>query len=205
MATLFIVDCEANGKCPATGKLTEFGVVNFSSFMKGQKQTFHGILDEERIALRKDSDASIVMASSTDPAGVFLAFDKWLAVQCRDYGDYDPPVFVSDNPAFDWQWINDGFWRHCRRNPFGHSARRIGDFYAGLVQDFHASSKWKKFRITEHDHNPVHDALGNAEALKHILQIAGSGKALREALLGESGRRAEVPAWNWGKGTNDNQ
>jgi hypothetical protein len=46
------------------------------------------------------------------------------------------PVFVSDNPAFDFQWINHGFWHALRGNPFGHSGRRIGDYYAGLVGDF---------------------------------------------------------------------
>lgn len=71
--------------------------------------------------------------------------------------------------AFDWQWINDGFWKTIGRNPFGHSARRIGDFYAGLVGDFNNASSWKKFRITPHDHNPVHDAMGNLEAFERLL------------------------------------
>ena len=81
----------------------------------------------------------------------------------------EKPIFVSDNPAFDWQWINDGFWRTLGRNPFGHSARRIGDFYAGLVGDFTNSSSWKKLRSTPHDHNPVNDAMGNLEAFERLL------------------------------------
>ena len=32
-------------------------------------------------------------------------------------------------------------------------------------------TSWKKFRKTKHTHNPVDDAKGNAEALKHILSI----------------------------------
>ncbi len=55
------------------------------------------------------------------------------------------------------------------KNPFGHSARRIGDFYAGLVGDFTDASSWKKLRVTVHDHNPVHDAMGNLEAFERIL------------------------------------
>jgi hypothetical protein len=54
-------------------------------------------------------------------------------------------------------------------NPFGHSARRIGDFYAGLLGDFQSTQKWKRLRRTKHDHHPVHDALGNAEALIRLL------------------------------------
>lgn len=76
----------------------------------------------------------------------------------------------SDNPAFDFQWINDGFWRHLGRNPFGHSARRISDFYAGLCGNVAKTQEWKALRITPHDHNPVHDAMGNAEGLARILR-----------------------------------
>lgn len=94
----------------------------------------------------------------------FDAFAKWL-------GQFDGrPVFVSDNPAFDWQWINFYFWKYQGSNPFGHSARRIGDFYAGLTGNFHNSSKWKKLRVTKHDHHPVHDALGNVEAFQRMLK-----------------------------------
>ena len=45
-------------------------------------------------------------------------------------------IFVSDNPAYDFQWINYGFHHAIGRNPFGHSGRRISDFYAGLVGRF---------------------------------------------------------------------
>jgi hypothetical protein len=54
-------------------------------------------------------------------------------------------------------------------NPFGHSGRRIGDFYAGPVGDFHNTQKWKRLRRTKPDHHPVNDALGNAEALIRLL------------------------------------
>jgi len=96
---------------------------------------------------------------------VFAGFEQWVLQVTKG----ESPVLVSDNPAFDWQWINDGFWRTIGRNPFGYSARRIGDFYAGLVGDFTASSSWKKLRITPHDHNPVHDAMGNLEAFERVL------------------------------------
>jgi DNA polymerase III epsilon subunit-like protein len=37
--TLIFVDCEANGKSPSTGKLTEFGAVAYPF-----RVTFHGVL-----------------------------------------------------------------------------------------------------------------------------------------------------------------
>ena len=49
------------------------------------------------------------------------------------------------------------------RNPFGYSARRIGDLYCGMNKDMNKT--WKHLRKTVHDHNPVNDAKGNAEAL----------------------------------------
>jgi hypothetical protein len=54
-------------------------------------------------------------------------------------------------------------------NPFGHSGRRIVDFYAGLVGDLRSTQKRKRLLRTKHDHHRVHDALGNAEALIRML------------------------------------
>lgn len=93
----------------------------------------------------------------------FVAFSDWLA-------SYRRPIFVSDNPAYDWQWINFYFWQYFGANPFGFSARRIGDFYAGLCGDFTRSTQWKRLRRTPHDHHPVHDALGNVEAFERMLK-----------------------------------
>ena len=81
------------------------------------------------------------------------------------------PIFVSDNLAFDWQFINYYFHRFFGRNPFGFSGRRIGDLYAGMVKDASKASDWKKYRVTKHTHNPVDDAKGNAEALRKLSEL----------------------------------
>lgn len=75
----------------------------------------------------------------------------------------------SDNPAFNWQFINAYLHMYCGSNPLGFSMRRIGDFYAGRVGDVHAASKWKRLRDTKHTHDALDDARGNAEALQKIL------------------------------------
>lgn len=93
----------------------------------------------------------------------FSKFWDWLKENSKGR-----PIFISDNPAYDWQWINFYFWKYFGENPFGHSARRIGDYYAGLVGDFYKGNDWKKLRITNHDHTPVNDAKGNAEAMERI-------------------------------------
>jgi hypothetical protein len=159
MSSLIFVDCEANGKSPSTGFLTEFGAVSYP-----KRETFHGIL-YDRTPDPTDPTKRIV-GNAHDAEKVFADFELWLKKVCNG----SRPVFISDNPAFDWQWINDGFHVHLGHNPFGHSARRISDFYAGLAKDFNASQKWKKWRVTPHDHNPVHDSLGNVEAFATMLK-----------------------------------
>ena len=160
LLSLIFVDCEAFGGCPATGQLTEFGAVEFKTH-----EAFHGVICGSRPSEQNPAVPIPVERPTLEhESSVYIAFDAWLKEVSRDH-----PVFVSDNPAYDWQWINDGFWRHLGRNPFGHSARRISDFYAGLMGDFRKTQQWKKLRITSHDHHPVHDALGNVEAFKRIL------------------------------------
>jgi hypothetical protein len=95
---------------------------------------------------------------------VFECFRDWL----RQFSD-KRLIFVSDNVAYDWQWINFYFWKYFGENPFGHSGRRISDFYAGLCGDFYQTQRWKRLRRTVHDHNPVNDARGNAEAFERLI------------------------------------
>jgi hypothetical protein len=90
-----------------------------------------------------------------------IRFEQWLQKTSSGH-----PVFISDNPAFDWQWINYYFHQYVGRNPFGFSARRIGDLYCGMKMDASLNSEWKRLlRKTRHTHNPVDDARGNAEAV----------------------------------------
>jgi DNA polymerase III epsilon subunit-like protein len=155
---LIFVDCEATGPCPGKGELTEFGAVEFSG-----RATFHGVLFESRPS-QQNPALSERTGEAFDPVKVFGEFEAWLLSVTK--GRY---IFVSDNPAFDFQWINYGFHHALGRNPFGHSARRISDFYAGLVGDFGNTLAWKRFRVTPHDHNPVNDAMGNVEAFERLL------------------------------------
>jgi hypothetical protein len=159
LRNLIFVDCEATGPCPGLGVLTELGAVAFES-----RHTFHGLLFDS--VSKPDNPAlSEVVGDGYDPVEVFGRFAAWLATEVDGR-----PIMVSDNPAFDFPWIACGFHRALGRNPFGHSARRIGDFYAGLTGDFMTTQAWKRLRQTPHDHNPVHDAMGNVEAFSRLLK-----------------------------------
>ena len=161
--SLVFVDCEAYGNCPATGQLTEFGAVVYPT-----RATFHGVIVRSRPSAANPAipEPDGEPYSTETAAQVFTAFEAWLTQHSKG----NRPIFVSDNVAFDWQWINDGFWRHLGRNPFGHSGRRLSDFYAGLRGDFRQTQAWKRLRVTPHDHHPVHDALGNLEAFERLLK-----------------------------------
>ena len=138
---LIFVDCEAPFGC---GSPSVGDMTEFAAVEFKSRFTFHG--------------------HGCDKI-TFAGFAAWLAQVSEGQ-----PVFVSDNVAYDWQWINFYFWKHLGRNPFGHSGRRIGDFYAGLCGDFHQTQRWKRLRKTKHDHNPVNDAMGNVEAFAALLE-----------------------------------
>jgi hypothetical protein len=159
---LIFVDCESSGISPVNGTLTEFGAVNF-----GTRQTFYGQL----FTCKPDPAnpaVSIVGDRVATDEGVATRLATWLKLVKGGR-----PVFVSDNPAWDFMWIAGMFDKAGLPNPFGHSGRRISDFWAGFQVDWSNTQKWKHFRKTKHDHNPVNDAMGNVEAFDHILEMMG--------------------------------
>ena len=156
------VDCEARGTSPVNGVLTEFGAVHYDS-----RDTFHGRLFDATPDPANPAISIVGERLATDK-DVAESFAAWL----RDHVGGTRPVFVSDNPAYDWQWISGMFDRAGMDNPFGHSGRRIGDFWAGLNRNWSDTQGWKRFRRTAHDHNPVNDAMGNVEAFDEIMRIA---------------------------------
>lgn len=160
--SLFSVDVESDAQSPAVGSMVSFGAVKVSD----PSVTFYGKV--KPISLEYDPEALAISGFSRhdhegfdDPMEVMEDFAEWL-----NRNSDGRPIFISDNPAFDWQWINFYFHRYVGDNPFGFSARRIGDLYCGLVKDARKNRDWKGlYRKTKHTHNPVDDAKGNAEAI----------------------------------------
>ena len=158
-----VVDVEADGPIPHKYSMVCFGAVVVEPSLT---RTFYGQvrpISAEWIpdALAVSGCTREVHEGFGDPAAVMQSFAEWLGQQTKDR-----PIFISDNLAFDWQWINYYFHYFTGKNPFGFSGRRIGDLYCGMKMDAGLNSEWKrKLRKTRHDHNPVNDAIGNAEAL----------------------------------------
>lgn len=157
-----VVDIESDDQSPAIGSMVCFGAVLVSDTSK----TFYG--KTKPICENFNPEALAISGFKREeheqfdePKEVMKNFADWV----ENVSD-GKPTFISDNPAFDWQWINYYFHKYLGRNPFGFSARRIGDLYCGMVKDAGKNHEWKKkYRKTKHDHNPVNDAKGNAEAL----------------------------------------
>lgn len=172
---LIFIDCEARGPSPFSGRLYEFGAVPLDKYPDAG-WNFHGIVipsvpDPENPAIPKHRPDISNYVYHLSNSRVFSEFYNWT----RDVTSGKRAVMVSDNPAYDFMWTAYGFDKAGLDNPYGHSARRISDFWAGLNRDFYDTQKWKSFRVTPHDHNPVHDAIGNVEAFLTIQKMIKEG------------------------------
>jgi DNA polymerase III epsilon subunit-like protein len=163
---LFVVDVEADGPAPGLYSMVSFGVVHVPEG-KRLGEAFYAELAP--ISDRYMPEALAVSGFTRarhealpPPERAMADFARWLETV---NGSGSHASFVSDNPAFDFAFMNYYLWRYVGANPFGHSARRIGDFHAGLQRNFFARQDWRQLRRTRHSHNALDDARGNAEAL----------------------------------------
>ena len=165
----FVCDVEADASSPAIGSMVCFGVVkideNLDKIFYGKTAPISVLWNPD--ALKISGFSREEHENFDEPQIVIKNFAKWV----KEVNTIGSPIFITDNPAFDWQWINFYFDLCNVKNPFGFSARRIGDLYAGMMKDASKASKWKKFRIEPHNHHPISDALGNAQALLKIKKL----------------------------------
>jgi hypothetical protein len=165
-----VVDVEASGPVPGLYDLISVGMVVMTSELN---QTFYmefAPLHDDYLSGAYDSigvtrEQHLAMP---DPEKSTLEMVAWL-----DGLTNDRLTLWSDNPAFDYQFVSWMSHKFVKRNPFGHSARRIGDLSAGLKRKPLETQGWKKHRKTSHTHNALDDALGNAEALNAIFEQHG--------------------------------
>lgn len=164
------VDVEADGEIPSKFSMVCFGAVivepTLTKTFYGKTKPISENWNPNALAISGFSREQHLMFD--DPKQVMENFAKWI-----EKNSIGKPIFISDNPCFDWQWINWYFHNFHGRNPFGFSGRRIGDLYCGMKMNSGLNSEWKRlYRSTKHDHNPVNDAMGNAEA---VLQFQKMG------------------------------
>lgn len=155
-----VVDVETDGPIQGRNSMVCFGAVIVEPSLK---KTFYGKVrpisdeyDPESLSISGFSREEHL--TFEDPAEVMKQFAEWI-----NENTVNKPILISDNNGYDAAWINWYFLTYYGSNPFGWSSRRIGDLYCGLKKN--SKSQWKWLRDAPHNHNPVSDALGNAQVL----------------------------------------
>jgi len=167
--SLFVVDVESDGGIVSEHSMVCFGAV----LVKDMEQTFYG--QTAPISDKFEARALAISGFSREehmmfpkPEIIMPEFSNWIE-RVNEPGT--KPVLITDNPAYDFCWINYYLLKYVGKNVFGWSARRIGDLYGGLSGK--ANARWKHLRQTKHTHNPVDDAKGNAEVIHYLKNEMG--------------------------------
>lgn len=178
---IFVVDVEASGPSPFSGVMTEFGIVDMETrqWFRGRLYDNHpnpenpaqpvpdGPNPQWTVGYSKFDLQQGFTRSGKDFKQVFEECTKWL----EGLAQGQRIVLSSDNNSYDWSWVNYGFDEQGLPNPFGHSGRRIGDYFAGLMGNFKNTSRWKSSRDVPHTHASHDDAQGNVGALLLLLEL----------------------------------
>jgi hypothetical protein len=165
-----MVDVESDGPIPGPCSMISFGAI----VCRDTSQTFYGKLRPiseywipAALAISGFTREQVMEFPTAESE--MMRFLQWLhEMQLRGKDRFR---FISDNNGYDWQFINWYLWKFCNKNPFGHSSTNLGSLYKGLVKD--DFKNFKHLRKTKHTHNPVDDAMGNAEALIYMKNEMG--------------------------------
>lgn len=163
MSKFVVVDVESDGNLLGVNSMVCFGAVVVDEKLD---KTFYGQVRPE--SSQYNPEALAISGFTREehenfehPKTTMLKFEQWL----KDVAG-NKPILISDNNGYDASWINWYMLTYVGKNPFGWSSRRIGDLFCGWKNDMYY--KWKQHRKTSHTHNPVDDAVGNAEALLYL-------------------------------------
>lgn len=155
-----MVDVEADGPIPGDYSMVALGAVVVEQNLS---RTFYGRfkpISKEWVpaALAVSGFTREECLNFQNPCEEMVRFNNWIS----NLGGGDKR-FIADNNGFDWQFVNYYFHHFLKGNPFGFSSTNLGSLYKGLVKD--VRQNFKHLRKTKHTHNPVDDAMGNAEAM----------------------------------------
>ena len=161
-----VVDVESDGPIIGVNSMVCFGAVvvepSLSKTFYGKTRPISDIWVPDALSISGFSREDHL--TFDEPEKVMKEFADWLKSV-----SVDKPILVSDNNGYDSSWVNYYFHMYYGSNPFGWSSRRIGDLYCGMKMDSRAT--WKHLRKSPHNHNPLSDAMGNAEALLEMKKM----------------------------------
>jgi hypothetical protein len=162
-----MVDIESDGPIPGDFSMISFGAVvvdkQLNKSFYGQLKPISENFVPEMLAISGHSREETM--TFADPKQVMDNFAKWIIENCKDC----KPGFISDNNGFDWMFICWYFHHFTGSNPFGFSSQNLGSLYKGVRRNMFSSFRY--LSETEHTHNPVDDATGDAEALLKIIKF----------------------------------
>lgn len=164
MSKLIVVDCESDGPF-----MPDYSIVCFAAIVvePSLSKTFYGKM--KPISDKWNPEALSISGFSREehltfdePEKVMKEFAEWIKENTNS-----KPIGISDNNGYDFGvCLNYYFHKFYGSNPFSWSSRRIGDLFCGAEHDMWY--RWKKHRITVHNHDCRCDVKGNAEALLYL-------------------------------------
>jgi DNA polymerase III alpha subunit (gram-positive type) len=172
----FMIDVETDGPSPGDYSMIQLGAVLVREPLS-TPITFYGCLapisaNWQPAALKVTGLTRGQTETFDDAATVMREFDAW--VMKHNVGKR--PMFISDNNGYDYMFVTWYCYHFLGHSPFGHSSTNLGSLYKGMIKD--TFKNFKFLRQTKHTHNPVDDAMGNAEALVHMKKEMGLGIVL---------------------------
>lgn len=169
------VDIESAGPIPGEFSLLSIGACVIDSekdIFQCEVKPINYNADPKALEVTGISLERLVKEGLT-PQQAMTDFDDWLASISDGNKNL---VFVGFNAPFDWSFINYYFWKFIGKNPFGFSALDIKAFYMGVTgcswDDTRSSQIAKNLHPnSKGDHNPLHDAIYQAEIFKLIRNL----------------------------------
>ncbi|GJL85328.1 MAG: hypothetical protein DHS20C02_11030 [Micavibrio sp.] len=169
------VDIEASGPIPGEFSMLSIGacrVDNWDETFECELKPVNANYDPAAMEATGLKLKDFEKAGLPPTEGMELFVD-WLEKQEEGGGKL---VFVGFNAPFDWSFINYYFLKYINKNPFGFSALDIKAYYMGITgcQWSETSSSQIAEKVNpekEGDHNPLHDALYQAELFTLIHKL----------------------------------
>ena len=174
LMSYFLVDVEADGPIPGQD---DYSMVCFGAILFDKERKFDTTFYGETAPISKNWDPEALAISGfsremhqtfEEPKLVMEKFKTWVLINSKGR-----PIFLADNNGFDFMYMH-WYFEHFfgkRQDPFGWSSRNLTDIYHGITGDMYSSIR--PLRKATHDHNPVSDSLGNAQAFATMVDAMG--------------------------------
>ena len=161
-----VVDCESDGPIPGPYSMIAIGAVVVEPELN---RTFLTYIKPISDAWQPEALAVSGFTREQTKEEPFIPAEEAMAKFANWLKGVNNPRFISDNNGYDWSFINWYFHKFYGLNPFGFSSQNLNSLWKGFKNNLFSS--FKKLRKTKHDHNPVNDAKGNAEALLAMVEM----------------------------------